>query len=368
MTTASVAPTDRWGPHADTLSGRSVAAMLAAGRLPHAMLITGPAGVGKRDLGLRIAQSLLCDSSEAAGLGPCRSCRDCLRLHDPQHPARPPQHSDVELVGPGAPCSVADHDHSNTRTIGICVVRRIEHTVTLAPFEADRRVILIDPADALTADAADAFLKTLEEPPEGVHFILITSQQERISETIRSRCRTITLAPLAASQLERWLEEWSPEAAQDVDRRAELIRLARGRPEWLQSQLRDGDPLSLRAAQIEDALRMAGASRAERLGWSEQVAGRGQNAQAAGNIELILDVWSDWWRDLWLSQAGRSDALVHVTQRARIAEHAALYDQSSISQFLERIERTRELLRKGVNGRLALDVLLLHIPHARTST
>ncbi len=359
-----------WGPHASAPAARSLGAMIAAGRLPHALLISGPAGVGKRDLAIRTAQALLCESDESDE-GPCRECRTCRRLHDPSQPALEPQHTDVEVIGPGALCAEPTHDHRNTRTIGICVIRRIEHVATLTPFEARRRIIIIDPADALTADAADAFLKTLEEPPGPVHFILLTVQEARISETIRSRCRSINLAPLAADELDAWLEDWARTAGvrvpEEAERRAELTRLARGRPGWLQASLSAGDPVTLRAAQIDDAVRIAAADRAERLGWSDQLSGRSSNAQTVANIELILDAWTEWWRDLWLALGGRTDSLTHTSQRERIEQIAPMYDQHHITQFLEQIQRTRALLQQGVNARLALDVLLLSIPVARTS-
>ena len=367
--TASVEPANHWGPHARSLAGHTLTAMLEAERLPHALLITGPVGVGKRDLAIRIAQTLLCDSVPRKSLGPCRECRNCRRLHDPAQPTIDPQHSDVEIVAPGALCVESDHDHRNSRTIGICVIRRIEHAATLAPFEAERRIVIINPADAMTSDAADAFLKTLEEPPDRVHFILLTAQEARLSETIRSRCRTLTLAPLPAAQLDDWLEQWAADEGVELpieaERRGELARLARGRPGWLQSNLRDGDPVTLRTAQIDDAVRIANADRAERLAWSEQVVGRGASPQTIANLELILDAWTDWWRDLWLTQTNQIGALIHISQRDRIGQLAALYDQQELSQFLEQVQRTRALIQKGVNARLALDVLLLNIPVPR---
>jgi len=376
---ASVPTADQWGPHADSLAGRTLVAMFEAQRLPHALLIAGPVGVGKRDLAVRIAQALLCEQSEQPeqpGRGPCRTCRACLRLYDPAQPNLDPQHTDVEIISAGSLCAESDHDHRSSRTIGICVIRRIEHVATLTPFEASQRVMIINPADALTADAADAFLKTLEEPPESVHFILLTGQAEQLSETIRSRCRTLTLAPLPEDRLERWLERWTSETGlelpTDPQQRAELRRLARGRPGWLQANLRDGDPVSLRSAQIDDAIRIANASRAERFEWAEQIAGRSTNAQSIDNLQLILNAWSDWWRDLWLQQTNQGDSIVHVSQRDRVERIAALYDQGATSRFLEKIHGTRALIERGIthglNARLALDVLLLSIPTPRESS
>ncbi len=360
---------DRWGPHQDSLAVRTTVAMLSAERLPHALLLDGPAGVGKRDLAIRVAQALLCNSGDASERGPCRSCRDCQRLHDSSQPQREPQHPDVEIVSPGSLCAVAEHDHRNTRTIGICIIRRLEHVTTLAPFEADQRIIIIDPADKLTPDAADAFLKTLEEPPDGVHFLLVTATSDEISETIRSRCRTLTLAPLPTPQLEAWLNAWAQAESlalpTDEARRSELLRLARGRPGWLQRQLRDGDPVAVRAAQIDDAVRLSQADRGERFNWSEQIVGRSASPQTIANLDLILDAWRDWWRDLWLAGCGHPEALTHTSQQDRILATCTMYDQDELSQWLVLIERTRALIQRGVNARLALDVLLLHLPNLK---
>ena len=362
---------DRWGPHADSLAGRTLTAMLDSGRLPHALLIAGPVGVGKRDLAIRTAQAMLCQTAAPSSDGPCRNCRNCRRLHDPSQPMLDPQHTDVEVVTPGALCAESDHDHRNSRTVGICIIRRIEHAATLAPFEANRRIFIINPADALTPEAADAFLKTLEEPPDRVHFILLTSQEAQLSETIRSRCRTLTLSPLPAQQLDTWVDRWAESEGinlpDEPEPRAELNRLARGRPGWLQVNLREGDPVTLRAAQIDDAVRIAEANRAERLNWSEQLVGRSATPQSIANVELILNAWTDWWRDLWLQQTNQRDAVIHLSHRERIARIAALYDQQEVSQFLEMIQRTRALIQRGVNARLALDVLLLNIPDPRES-
>ena len=370
MSTAAPTP-ERWGPHADSLAVRTLSAMLDAERLPHALLITGPVGVGKRDLALRAAQSLLCESAPTGADGPCRDCRTCLRLHDPAQPSLEPQHADVELVRPGQLCDDRAHDerHPRETIIPICAVRRIERVVMLAPFEADRRILIIDPADALQPAASDAFLKTLEEPPNNVHFILVSAKAAELSETIRSRCRTLDLTPLPPAQLDPWLDRWTAEAGielpLDSERRAELSRLARGRPGWLQTNLRDGDPTTQRQAQIDDAIRIANATRAERLDWSEQVAGRATTPQTLRTLDHLLDAWTDWWRDLWLSQTDQPGALIHRSQLERIQQIAALYDPQQLSQFLEQIQRTRALIQRRVNARLALDVLLLSIPTPR---
>lgn len=357
---------ERWGAHGDSLAGRALSAMIDSGRLPHAVLISGPAGVGKRGLALRIAQALVCAEEQQ----PCDHCRPCRRIQNPDEPGREIQHADVEIVSPGGLCAVAEHDHRNTRSIGICVIRRIEHATSIKPFEGDRRVYIVDPADAMTSDASDAFLKTLEEPPAGVYFLLLTAQEEMLSETIRSRCRALRLAPLSAERIEQWLQRSGDAVPTDPEAQLELTRLARGRPGWLAAALREGDPLALRDAQIAAAVELAHANRAERLAWAEQLTGRrGASRETVANLDLVLDAWSDWWRDLWLVREGRADDVVHAAHREQIASESPRYPAEEVSRFLEAIQTTRQLIHRGVdhggNPRLALEVLLLSIPPAR---
>ncbi len=348
----------RFGAHGGTIALRSLEAMLDAGRLPHALLISGPEGIGKHELALSIAQAVVCESAPA----PCRRCRPCRRVHDRDHPRESIRHADVALIQPGGICAAADHDHSNSRTIGICQIRWVERTTSLKPFEGPNRVVIVDPADALTAEAADAFLKTLEEPPLGVYFVLLSARQSLLSETIRSRCRALHLAPLSQPRTEAWLRGRMP----DLEDAAitQLARQSRGRAGWLDLALEEGDPLAIRAAQVDELLRLADTSRAERLAAAEQLTGRrGQSApQALDDLLLVLGAWIEWWRDLWLERVGLPERIVHTTLRERVRSQAARYAPEELGRFLQRLQRTRSRLRDGVNARLALEAMLLGIP------
>ena len=367
MTTAASESDQRWGAHSGAAVARTLDAMIGAQRLPHALLLCGPEGVGKRDLALRIAQSQVCQPQNGAE-APCGRCRPCRRIHDSDEPRRAIQHADVQLVQPGGICGVADHNHDNSRTIGICAVRALERDAILAPFEGSARVFIIDPADALTPEAADAFLKTLEEPPPGVVFLLLSSREHLLSETVRSRCRFLRLPPLPRRRLDDWLAQ-RPDAPTDADQRDQLARLARGRGGWLEQALAQTQtsPNDERAAQIEQAVRLADADRAERLEWAEQIAGRrgATGRQAVADVLLVLDAWSDWWRDLWLHQCGRGGDIVHTAHRAQIAEQAARYAPEQVSRFLSRLHDTRTQIQRDANLRLAIEVMLLHLPPPR---
>lgn len=350
----------RFGAHGGTLALQALEAMLDAGRLPHALLISGPEGIGKHRLARQIAQAVVCEQP----LPPCGRCRPCRRVQDPDQPREPIRHADIALVQPGGICAVKDHDHSRSRTIGICQVRWIEHATSIKPFEGPNRVMIVDPADALTTEAADAFLKTLEEPPLGVYFVLLSARESLLSETIRSRCRALRLTPLSEPRTEAWLRERLPE--QDAPAIRQLARQSRGRVGWLDAQLAEGDPLAIRAAQVEELLRLADASRADRLATAEQLTGRGAGSgpQALDDLLLMLGAWVDWWRDLWLAREGRAEGMVHTTLSETVETQAARYAPEQISGFLQTLQRTRRYLRTGVNARLALEAMLLRIPAA----
>ncbi len=153
---------------------------LASERPPHAWIFAGPEGVGKAAVARRVRR------------GP--------ELHGrPRSPAAnvataatrlAGRHTDVELVAPGGICDEPDHkDHTDSRDLRICQIRRVEHLLSLSPYSGGRRVAIVDAADTLHTEAANAFLKTLEEPPAGSIIILLVERDERLPETVLSRCQ-----------------------------------------------------------------------------------------------------------------------------------------------------------------------------------
>lgn len=353
---------DAWGPHADALPVRALRASLREARPPHALLVAGPEGIGKRALAISFAQALVCQSPAP----PCLRCRPCLRIWNPQLGENAHSHADLEIVQPGGLCDIADHNHPQSVNIRICQIRRLERLASIKPFEGSVRIIIIDPAERITADASDAFLKTLEEPPEGVHFILISSRERQLSETIRSRCRLLQLAPLKTEAIRRWLADQSagqPGDQSDEAARAELANLARGRLGWLERALRQDEPVGTRAAQIAHLVQLAESGAAARLEAAEQFAPRGPaGPEALQDLDQLLDAWSQWFRDLWLEQLGRPAPVVHQTRLDALQNQAPRYSAHDICAFLNRVQRTRSLLRRGANPRLALETALLQLP------
>ena len=181
----------------------------ARGRLPHALLFVGPEGVGKRTFALKLAQALLCGRAGEAALDPCEECASCLPVKSGTHP-------DVLQVARPA----ERHD------LPIAVIRDLCLDLGLKPMKGGRKVAIVDDADDLNAEAANAFLKTLEEPPPGSVRILIATSAEAQLETILSRCRVVRFNPLPETELAAVLLEQGVTA--DPVEAARLAKLAEG--------------------------------------------------------------------------------------------------------------------------------------------
>lgn len=175
-------------------------------RLPHAMLLVGPAGVGKTAFSEQLAALLLCESI-APGLGACGRCNACRWLDGGNHP-------DFRRVAPdgdgeadeGAIEKVAEKTKKRSASIiKIDQIRELEAFVGVGSHRNGRRVILITEAEAMPPAAANALLKILEEPPASLYFILVSSKHKSLLPTIRSRCRVIVFGRPEEATATAWL-------------------------------------------------------------------------------------------------------------------------------------------------------------------
>ncbi len=159
---------------------RAIRSAMQAGRMPHAFLFVGPEGVGKRRFALTLAQALLCERNPSTQLEPCGVCPSCLQVIEGSHP-------DVLQV----------EKPEDRQELPIRSIRDLCQDLGLKPMRGIRRIAIVDDADDLSDEAANAFLKTLEEPPPGSILILIGSAAELQLETILSRCRLLRFEPLS---------------------------------------------------------------------------------------------------------------------------------------------------------------------------
>jgi DNA polymerase-3 subunit delta' len=322
---------ENWGLVGHEWAVDLLARRLAAGRLGHAYLFTGMSGVGKRTLATRLAQAINCTGETP----PCGECRACTFTAGGAHP-------DVSFV------------EGEKGTIRIEAIRGLQAFLSLQPFEARSRVGVILRGQEMTAQAADALLKTLEEPAQGARLLLTASMVDSLAATIASRCQVIHLRAVPAAQIEAALRErtdCSPAQA------ALLAGLAGGRPGWALNAAENPDVLAWRGDAIDGLLGALYANRTARFNYAEGLA-------RVDNLAELLAVWQSWWRDVVLLAEGGRVAPLNVDRLDDLNRVAAAVAPSDGLQALRTVRETlRQIDTTNVNKRLALDVMLLGLPY-----
>ncbi|NEX21127.1 DNA polymerase III subunit delta' [Thiorhodococcus mannitoliphagus] len=300
-----------------------------AGRLAHGLLFSGARGVGKRHLIECLAQSLLCRSPGPEGIA-CGQCADCALLAAGNHP-------DLIRVGPDP--------ESKSGEIAIGVVRLFAERESLTPSRAAWKVALIDPADRLNASAANALLKTLEEPAGQTILCLVGERMGDLPATIRSRCLQLKVPAPAEDAALDWLRSQAP------------------RDDWpLRLRLAHGAPLRALDA-YDDALME---QRRQRLkGFLGLAAGElDPIAEAAAwnklGVTLMLEWLASWICDvLRLMVHGEAVRLDSPDQTSAFAALAQRIDPAAGHRLLKRVLEGRTLAQNNVNHQLLLESLAI---------
>jgi len=237
--------------------------------------------------------------------------------------------------------------------IQIDQVRRLQSDSAIAPLEGRRKVFVIREIERATAPAANALLKTLEEPPPQVVLLLTSNRRDLVLPTVLSRCQIVGLRVLALRVVQDALvRRWDvPE-----EQAALLARLSGGRLGWAVAAATDTAAWQARAKYLDDLPALTAQGQFERLNYAEAL------SRAGDGVETALGLWATWWRDLLLVQVGQADALLNIDRKAQVMQQAALYRPEQVQGALNDLVQTLHRLRSNVNARLALDVLLLRLP------
>lgn len=173
-------------------------------RLPHALLLKGAAGIGKQDLAMDFAQSILCESPAGNGMA-CGLCPSCHWFIQESHP-------DFRLIQPDAMNEAEDAPEKESgkkasSEISVAQIRGLASFANLSSHSGDYRVVLVHPAEAMNNNSANALLKTLEEPTDKLLFILVTHKPQQLLPTILSRCLSIAVPMPNREQGSAWLKQ-----------------------------------------------------------------------------------------------------------------------------------------------------------------
>lgn len=331
-------------PFSDIIGHERPKAILKAAlrhdRVAHAYLFHGDPGIGKRLTAFRLAQAINCETTEGSdGLEACGLCRSCRQIEGLTHP-------DFVLIAP-------DQEQANPQ-IKIEDIRALEEQMIYRPLVGRRRVVVIDDADRMTLGAANALLKTLEEPPGYSVLVLVTSRPFALPATIRSRCQGLRFAPQTRSQVETALV--ARRQVQPADARF-LAAVAQGRVgEALQTDLAEACAKQREYTAITAASSLQ--SVATLLSSAEALHREERSAEA---LEWI----ARWVRDLILVGTGApTDSLLNPDQLTELQQVARQARFDVLLDLLDDIETVQRSANRNLNLQLALETILLRLREA----
>jgi DNA polymerase-3 subunit delta' len=350
--------------------GRARVALTAAlaAEPSHAYLFRGPRGAGKRAAARAFAAEVLA----AAAADPEDARRRAL--------LDPSPHPDLVWLAPRG----AQHMVEEVR-------ERVIRAAAYRPFEGGKRVFVIEAAEAMRDESQNALLKTLEEPPEFVHLILLSSDQEGLLETVASRCQAIDFAPLPAEVLERELAEEGAAA----DEAAAAARLAAGDLELARLLLGErgrelraeaercvgtaldgecagapwkalldrakavGDDVEAEAREALEEEAKAGVKRsAKDITDAAKRAGRRRRTEI---LDLGFELCAAWLRDLAAVASGAEEVVFNRDRLERLRAQAEGLDPARARRGAELVQETRRGLNLNVSEELALEALFFRL-------
>ncbi len=307
------------------------------GDVPHALLITGPESGGKTTVAHTLTQALLCTAEPEKR--PCGACLACRKVDSGNHP-------DVMTIGP----------EEKGRALKIEYIRAVERFLALTPNEGAHKIALVRNFELANRSAANALLKTLEEPPAYAHLILMATNTASLLPTIISRSQQINLRPLAKSIIEQALiERWelTPEQAE------RLARIAGGRLGWAVRAATETAYLERMDHAVATLLDLLHQDIPTRFEAAELLAK--DDAQLADALEY----WLTTWRDVLLIQANNLAAVTYREHQATLQTVAQRVEISITVEVLEMLEKAQIALQQNANTQLLIENVVLTLPYLR---
>jgi len=300
---------------------------MTQGRLASSYLFVGSEGIGKRLFALNLAKVLNCLSLKNGDA--CETCASCKKINAGTHP-------DVLLIAPQG------------QTIKIEQIRRIQHTLSFKPAFARRRMVIIDNAEAMTPDAANAFLKTLEEPPLNTTLILIAQDKTQLLSTIVSRCQIVRFRPLPLKIVQEVLKKKGLE----TDEATKIASLAEGSLGKAMQLLEKQEGLKTALLGIK-----SGVSVRELLASIEELV---EKCQDQRQLFSFFDVYQGLLRDMLFLKKGIDEILINkdLTRELKILAEGLSIEK--IQKKLELLQEAKKLIRQNVQKRLVLEHLVLN--------
>ena len=304
---------------------------LHTGKISHAYIFYGEKGSGKKTLADLFARALQC---EAGGEEPCNQCTSCKQALNRNQP-------DIIYV-----------QHEKPALISVDEIRKqVNNDIAIKPYSSARKIYIIDEAEKMNAQAQNALLKTLEEPPSYATIMLLTTNVEALLQTIRSRCVTLTIKPVLDVELQRYLmrEVRVPDYKAGICAAFARGNVGRAR-ELAVSQ--EFDELKEETIQLVKTI--------SEKSLNDLAAFAKAKADKTGNTEGFLELLQMWYRDVLLYKSTSSSKnLIFGEEVQHIKRMAVKSTYEGLNRILNSIEEARTRLAGNVNAELTLEWLLL---------
>ena len=305
---------------------------MAQQRVGHSYVFSGHCAIGKKTLALAFAQALNCENA-ASRYDACGNCSSCRKMMHGNHP-------DIHVL------------ETQTQFIRIDAIRGIQDQMTFKPLEGRRRIIIIDDADKMNEQAANALLKTLEEPSADNIIILVTARPYWLPQTILSRCRHVRLNPLPAETIARFLTE----KKQMDPSKALLLASLSGGSIGQALELDSEDMIAFRA-QLSRLL--AAASQGDPMAPLLLASFLGQDKK---EIKQGLKILNTYFRDaLVYKETANAKMIINADDLPSIVSMAGRLQGGQILQNIALVEKSNETIEMNVNKSLTLEAMAFRL-------